>query len=157
MPTLPGARALTDRQPENETTTDLGFRLIVCLVFVVVVWLLAIPLASPVAEIAMKRFHLSSDSFFEFALQQPVPSMYNFANRYEVKDSPDGQALNKGYINHFPIRVLTWAYWRHEYLSGGRACYVTLESSYRGRKLRSQWSATPNEQGGFELVRESVR
>ena len=140
--------------------TDYGFIAIVALVAAVVVWLLLTPFVSSIASSSLYRFHLRSSSFAWFAIQQPIPSMYNFANRYEVAEVPPGlvdplfsMAVEPRYINHFPARVLTWSSRRYQNLDEGRDRWVTIESSYRGLTVKSVLHAKPDGEGGFELIR----
>ena len=63
---------------------DYGLGVVVALVIAVTVWLAATPLVPAVARATLARFHLRTGSFWGWAIQQPVPAMYNFANRYRV-------------------------------------------------------------------------
>jgi hypothetical protein len=141
-------------------TTDFGFLLIVAVVAVIAVWLLLTPFVPSVASSTLRRFHLRGDSFAWWSIQQPIPSMYNFANVYEIRDVPPGliepifaDQIERRYINHFPARVLTWAGRRYRYLHDGKDRWVKVETSYRGLKLTSRFHAKPDGAGGFELVR----
>jgi hypothetical protein len=134
------------------------------LVVLVALWLLAIPFSGRVAAVALNRFQLQSTSFFRFAIQLPVPSMYNFANWYAVSSVPPGSIdqrveieVEKGYINHFPSRVFTWAEGRSYNFEDGQDRWVTLKSSYRGLTLQTRWHARPDGRGGFELLRLPVQ
>lgn len=143
--------------------TDIGFKLIVALVAVVTVWLLLTPFIPSVASTSLHRFHLRSSSFAWWSLQQPIPTMYNFANRHQVSEIPPGfidpilddlgVGPEKRYINHFPVRVVTWASGRALHLRDGKDRWVTVESSYRGLTLKSRFHAKPSGGGGYELIR----
>ena len=69
---------------------DYGFFAILSLIAVITIWLLLMPVVPGIASATMHRFHLRSGSFARFAAQFPIPAMYNFANRSEVKDVPPG-------------------------------------------------------------------
>jgi len=138
---------------------DYGFIVIVALVVVMTTWLLLMPLVPAIASATLRRFHLRTGSFLTWAIQQPIPSMYNFANRYEVREFPPGlvdpiiDTAEKRYINHFPSRVLTFANTRYVHLAAGEDRWVTIESSYRGQAIETRFHAKAKAAGGFELVR----
>lgn len=150
----------------NRHRPDAGFLLIVLLVVSATVWVLATPWVPSVARATMKRFHLRTGSFAGWAAQQPIPTMYNFANRYEVRQWPAGlteslqlyQATSLGtlesrYINHFPVRSVTFANTRYRFLKAGEERWLTVTSSYRGQTLQTRYHLRPNDGGGFDLVR----
>jgi hypothetical protein len=126
---------------------DPGFAVIAALVIAVSMWLLLTPLLPPVSMTTMKRFHLGSRSFALWAAQFPIPAMYNFANRCEVRYLPPGLVdplvppERSAYLNHFPARVLTFADGRFDLLRGRRDCWVTVTSTYRARSLRTDFHA----------------
>jgi len=72
---------------------DLGFYLILVALALVSGWLLLMPWVPSIAESTMERFHLRSSSFAWWAVQQPIPAMYNFANRTEIRDLPPADHL----------------------------------------------------------------
>ncbi|TWU59408.1 hypothetical protein Poly51_21960 [Rubripirellula tenax] len=163
----------------NETTTlrrDYGFLAIAALVIVNAIWLLLMPWVPAIAESTLRRFHLASSSFGVWAVQFPIPSMYNFANRTRVDALPPGlidpilanplstntdqrDAPERRYINHFPIRVLTFADTRWRNLHDGKDRWYELESTYRGQRIETRLHAKPDADvaGGFVLVRQSVK
>lgn len=138
---------------------DYGFIAIVALSIVIAIWLLLMPWVPAIASSTMNRFHLRGDSFAWWAIQAPIPSMYNFANRFEVREFPAGlvdpilDTTEKRYINHFPTRVLTFANTRYRFLAEGKDRWVTIDSTYRGQTVETQFHAKKLEDAGFELVR----
>ena len=146
-------------QSEATQSRDYGFIAIVALLIVIAVWLLLMPLLPAIASSTLHRFHLRSESFVWWAIQQPIPSMYNFANRFEVSRFPPGLVdpifddTEKRYINHFPLRILTFANTRYRFLLAGQDRWVTVDSTYRGQTLETRVHAKALEGGGFELVR----
>ncbi|MEL6109566.1 MAG: hypothetical protein AAFU85_26450 [Planctomycetota bacterium] len=136
----------------------------------VVVWLLLTPFVPSVARTTMERFHLRGDSFTKWAVQAPIPAMYNFANRFQIREVPDDfdklmpifqlapQELDEPqwrYINHFPPRLLTFANTRYKLLDQGEDRWVTIETSYRGQRIETEIHAKPIE-NGFEWVAREV-
>ena len=79
---------MTENASEHETSRDVGFLVICLLVCLHVIWLLLMPWVPGIAKATMNRFHLSSSSFAVWAIQFPIPTMYNFANQYEVREFP---------------------------------------------------------------------
>lgn len=146
-------------EPAQASRRDYGFLAFVLLITIIAVWLLLMPLVPAIASAALHRFHLRSSTFLWWAVQQPIPSMYAFANRYEVRESPPGEidpvieTNQKRYINHFPTRVLTFANMRYRLLNDGRDRWVTIESTYRGQTIKTTLHAKPLPGGGFALVR----
>lgn len=152
----------TNHQGASEASQrDYGFIAIATLVTGVAMWLLLMPWVPAISSATMHRFHLRSSSFASWAIQQPIPPMYNFANRVQVDEMPPGMVdpvLNmeneSRYINHFPARVFTFANRRYLHLVAGSDRWLTIESSYRGQKLESLMHAKPNTDGhGFTLIR----
>lgn len=101
--------------------------------------LLLIMFFSPRVQIMMmKKMHLRNDSFLQWALLQPVPSMYNFNNTIRI--DPDGLV---GQMNHFPLRAITYRPMvRKSLAESGRRFFVTVKSTYRGAELVSQFELT---------------
>lgn len=150
---------MTDSQ-ERAAKRDLGFIGIIALVIGVAIWLLLMPLVPAIASVTLHRFHLRTDSFAGWAIQAPIPSMYNFANRFEVRDFPPGmvdpiffEGAEKRYINHFPVRRLTFADARYYLLRQGQDRWLTVDSTYRGQTLESRFHARHIGEGRFELIR----
>ena len=145
---------------------DAGFVLVMALVVVTASWILVTPWVPSIARATMNRFHLRTESFALWAAQQPIPAMYNFANRYEVRQWPAGlteslhldQATSLGtvesrYINHFPMRTMTFANTRYRFLKAGEDRWLTITSTYRGQELETRYHVKPNGSGGYELIR----
>jgi len=139
---------------------DPFFLAIISFVIAIVIWLILTPIVPAVASVSMHRFHLRSRSFATWAIQFPIPTMYNFANRYEVREIPQGlidpiaDETEKRYVNHFPARVLTFFNTRYRYLHDGKDRWVTIDTTYRGQTVETRMHASPKENGkGFDLIR----
>jgi len=150
---------------------DLGFYALVGLVGLVAVWLLAMPLVPTVAEATMRRFHLTTESFSLWSLQQLIPSMYNFDNRFEVQRQPPDsgdpifhslspweriaarERVKSGQVNHFPASRITSALAHTTYSGDLGDRWFTLITSYRGIEEKSYYHLQPREDGGFEMIR----
>ena len=136
---------------QNESPPrDIAFRVVISLVIVVAIWLLLTPFVPPVAMSTMKRFHLRSDSFATWAIQQPIPAMYNFANLSSTRDTPLGMIqpvfedeVQQRYVNHFPTRLMTFADGRYRMLNFGKPHWLELKTSYRGQTIETTYFAKP--------------
>lgn len=145
---------------KGSSRVDFGFVAIVALVGVIVLWLLLTPLVPTIASATLHRFHLRSSSFAVWAVQFPIPTMYNFANRFEVRKIPTGivdpilETSEKRYLNHYPARVATFFNTRYRHLHDGQDCWVTIESTYRGQRVETRFHVQPKEDAkGFDLIR----
>lgn len=135
---------------------DLGFWAIVTLVGIVAVWLVLTPIVPAVASATMHRFHLASDSFAIWAIQFPIPAMYNFSNRVTVHGDQATDPVDiwdRAYINHFPAKICVVGGARYHLLRSGEDRWYVLESTYRGQTLRSNLHARPIGDGRFQLER----
>lgn len=154
---------------ERETQTqsrDPLFVAILVAVGCVTLWLLLMPFCPAIARVTMRRFHLATDSFALWAIQAPIPSMYNFGNQFEIRELPEGLVVPflvgpvleppaPRYINHFPTRRATFAFGRGVLLNAGQDRWVTFWSAYRGQTLQTKIHLKPIGPGEFEWVRES--
>lgn len=140
---------------EPDGGTDWTLRAIIALLVIVAGWLLALPLSSHVRRVAMDRYHLQSGSFVGWAIQAPVPAMYNFYNRYRLEPQPwDATPLSRpvsGTINHFPLRLYTFGDTRARLLDDPNFRMLTLRSDYRGDSIATRWVVNETADGGFEL------
>lgn len=140
---------------DGRVRADLGYRVIVMALVLVAGWLLALPLSGFVQRVALNRFHLQTGTFAGWALQAPVPAMYNFRNRFRVEAQAwDRPALNppiSGTLNHFPVRLWTFADTRGVFLEERARIRLVLESTYRGRTLTTSWTAEAAADGRIVL------
>ena len=147
-------------------TNDVASGAFLLLITVVAAWVVALPFSSAVQDSYLKRFHLDSSSFTAWAVQQPVPAMYNFENRYwtgpqtltpdelkqlekiaaKLTDDVDerGQfiGIETNAINHFPSRSFTFAFTR-QYLKHNPHRYFYLRSRYRDRVIQTSFKTVP--------------
>jgi len=136
---------------------DWFYRGILAVLALVAAWLLAMPLSLLVQYTTLNRFHLQTDSFMAWAVQAPIPAMYNFHNRYRIESLPwDADPFATpmtGTLNHFPVRITSFSTDRAQLKAIDRRMF-TLRSDYRGQSLQTQWIATPRADGGFDLMDE---
>ncbi len=144
---------------------DLGFHALVGLLGLVAVWLLAMPFVPALTEATMRRFHLTTESFSLWSLQQLIPSMYNFDNRFEVQRQPPDfgdpifqgiharERVASGQVNHFPASRITSALANTTYSGDSEDRWFTLITSFREIEERSYYHLQPRKDGGFEMIR----
>lgn len=177
--------AMNPNDPPAHRSPDWIYRGLLLTIALIAVWVLAMPWVPTIASITMRRFHLSSDSFIGFAIQQPVPAMYNFANRVEIRElDPEDElltlidpvlglspailgvdpaglpvgVLQRETVNHFPLRLVTFADGQYKYLRGGKR-WIAVTSDYRGRRLTTRWRIDPSETQDqpWTMTRQSLR
>lgn len=138
---------------------DLGFLSILCLVLIVTCWLLALPFSVFVQRTSLNRFHFQTRSFVLWAIQQPIPAMYNFYNRYEADEAGSEAFIvpaMEGTLNHFPLRIVTFGDNREFILWPEFTRTIDIHTSYRGQTLHTRWKASPTRDGGFKMDSEVV-
>ncbi len=153
------------------------------LVAVYAAWILLMPWVPAIADASMRRFHLSSSSFGVWAIQQPIPAMYNFANTYEIRQWPrivsedlgvtpliavspldglpavgatDFGILHHDYINHFPSRCYTFSAQRIYCCGSHQDRWIVTVSNYRGRSIETLTELKSVGSGEFEVTRTDV-
>ena len=156
----------SDRLSESGIAADRGFVAIVVLIAVIAIWVLVMPVVPEIASTTLRRFHLRTGSFAGWAVQFPIPAMYNFANTYQVRKWPEGAMeglqvmidddeaiIQARYVNHFPSRVITFGRQRHDFLSPKEDRWYKLESSYRRLELVSYVKLNYDQDSGYTYVR----
>jgi len=142
-------------EPSRIAPPDYGFFIIIGLVAVIAAWLLLFPFVTPIAETTLNRFHFKTASFWQWAVQQPVPAMYSFRNTYEVtrpgRSGREDFVAESGTINHFPLRVVTFANGRYRNLLEREDVDVHVTSTYRGHRLESDYRVKSDDNGVFQM------
>ncbi len=64
-----------------KATKDVSSAILLAFIVGVALWIVALPISTTVQDAYLKRFHLDSENFVSWAVQQSVPAMYNFENR----------------------------------------------------------------------------
>lgn len=71
-------------------------------------WVLLMPVVPSVSGAGMMRFNLLADSFGSWALQQTIPSIYNFSNQADFGPVHLEPRLPYLEMNHYPPRLFTF-------------------------------------------------
>ena len=115
-----------------------------------------------------RQFHLDSSSFGQWALQQPVPAMYNYANEVWYEPFPyekdlmnlieeGGMDDESMYFNHYPVRYLTFRDERNFFEHEGPVQTIYVRSTYRGQYRLTAYQFEKDEQGAAVLKIVEVR
>jgi hypothetical protein len=157
---------------------DVASKILLIVIVAVAIWIAALPLSSTVQESYLRRFHLASPNFAVWAIQQPVPAMYNFENRvwaspmpatfdelYAMQPDPtDSQSTNAveqvekietDSVNHFPTRAFTFGDSR-SFLKQNPSWYFYLRSRYRDLEIRSGFQISPVSETEVQVNRLEV-
>lgn len=97
---------------------------------------------------AMRAFHLSSNNYGWWTLEQVSPRMYTFAN-YSTNTTRDTTS-SKFQINHYPTRIMTFNNRRR--VLKDQATY-NLNSEYRGTRLESVFFVDQTDVNKFSLIK----
>ncbi len=95
----------------------------------------------------MHAFHLTSDHYAWWVLEQVSPRMYTFSNK--AKKTVEEKAKRDRQVNHYPTRVMTFVH-RPEELQGSPV--YRISSAYRGVYLETYFLAETGEGNQVELV-----
>jgi hypothetical protein len=151
-------------------TGDWQAAILVLAIIGVAGWVGLMPFNRSIQMTSLKRFHLATDDFGTWAMQQPIPSMYNFENRYWANREPlssmrlsfgieaaKSSGIETGILNHFPARAFTFAESRAVCLHQQKYRWLYLHSRYRDSELWTAMEAIPDERGGgFTLERREL-
>jgi hypothetical protein len=123
---------------------DVGSALLLGTIAIVAMWIFGILLSTSVSRMALERFHLQTGSFPGWSVQQVIPSMYNFENRFEFQpDRPVTSTVTEFaktcQLNHFPLRVVTFFDSRYGLFHEGNGGRLVITSRYRGQQLTTDW------------------
>ncbi|MCC9656125.1 hypothetical protein [Rhodopirellula halodulae] len=164
----------SEESSRSTSKPDWGYRLLMSVAVLVAGWLLLMPWCPPIIHSTMNRFHLRTPSFVQWAVQTPIPAMYNFKNTTEVRDLPPQDELSglvdpfwltpleetsdelgvvaSRTINHYPTREFTFANGRVRYLQEDADRWLVIESHYRGEFLQSTYQLSRDEAGVWQMV-----
>lgn len=149
----------------SQALRDRQAFLLLATISAIAVWLLALPVSPWVQRATIDRFHLTSGSFAAWAVQQPIPPMYNLENRYWYSPRalaaseltiPPPLGVQTGMLNHFPARMITCASGRLLVMENTRDSWFYLQSKYQGSQKITVYRLVASESGALkmELVQE---
>ncbi len=130
-------------------------RLALALVAAVVVFsccILALPFSERARIAALERFQLRGWPLTAWMLFQPVPSMYNFENRWEVVTPGPGPCPERsaGFVNHHAYNRIALFNYRLGLHQCQLPAHVYLRSTYRGTTVETSYRVS-RDAGGHGL------
>ena len=155
-------------------TGDFPAAVLFGLILITSGWLVLLPFNRSIQQTSLKRFHLATPNYLAWAIQQPIPAMYNFENQYWLSNKPlmddqfdlspkefqtgEGEEkIESSYANHFPARIVTFGDGRFTHLRETKSTrYLSLQSRYRQEGLRTAMVLEPQATGGFRMTREDL-
>lgn len=130
---------------------DYGGLGVLVLILAVATWTLSIIFSPTMRDMALKRFHLGSDSYPIWAAHQTVPSMYNFENRVQFTNEllgdapydPKDDTYLQYTLNHFPARFITFGDYLSPCFSQRRQGTFEMSSTFGDTELVTRWKIQP--------------
>lgn len=117
---------------------------LVCVVTVFTLAILSQPISGTARNAALRRFQLSGWPVLLWSVFQPVPSMYNFENAWEVilpdTAGDDCRTTLRGAINHHVFNTILLR--RSTLERCGLPAEVRYRSSYRGTTVETRYLVT---------------
>jgi hypothetical protein len=113
-----------------------------------------LPLSETARVAALERFQLRGWPLAAWMLFQPLPSMYNFENRWEVVEAGPGPCPERsaGFVNHHAYNRIAL----YNYRLGLRQCQlpalVRLRSTYRGTTVETSYRVSAGADGRVLVV-----
>ena len=132
---------------------DVGSGILLGTIGIVAVWLVGMLVTTSVPRMALNRFHLQTESFFGWSVQQVIPAMYNFENQFEFQADRTVPAKVVEFakttrqLNHFPIRIVTFFDSRYGLFHDGNGAQLQFTSRYRGQQLITDWRVIASTDG----------
>jgi hypothetical protein len=149
MPDAPLIESLRRLRPRREP----GAAALYGLIAAVALFLACLPFLHAAQDAQVRKFHLASESFPEWAALQIVPAMYNFQNGLD--QSFDAMCLNPWLhpgasafhtsTNHYPLHIMTYALNRKRLIVPA-PFYAYLRSKYGGREWCTFTKVTSRDQ-----------
>lgn len=134
---------------------DWGAMLILGWIVIVMGWSASMVFSTTMRDMALKRFHLTSNSFLCWVVNQSVPSMYNHENRIQFtnqllgNDSFDvnDETYATKTLNHFPIRYITFGDQVPRCFKMQRQGTLELQSRFSDTTLTTRWEIQERDNG----------
>ena len=128
----------------------LAFYILILFVYVILIGKAFCP---SIQRLFMAQYHLRYDNSKDFprwAALQFIPSMYNFSNelwysdqRIEEMSKLSGPGVHHRWINHYPLRFVSFGLYRELFFAGAREHFIYLRSCYRGECLMTNYRIIP--------------
>ena len=108
-----------------------------------------LPLSEKVRVAALERFELKRWPLAAWMLFQPLPSMYNFENRWEVTTRGPGPCPERiaGFINHHVYNRIALPQGRLRFRTCQLPARVLFRSTYRGTQVEAAYLVSGDANG----------
>ena len=104
-------------------------------------FIVLMPLSETVRVAALERFELARWPLAAWMLFQPLPSMYNFENRWDVSTARPGPCPERiaGFINHHVYNRIALFNWRAHFRQCQLPAWVRFRSTYAGTTVETSY------------------
>lgn len=126
----------------NVRRPDRGALALVAAILVFSGCILSLPLSETARRAALERFQLTRWPLAAWMVFQPLPSMYNFENRWEVVRAPGGDLCPtpiEGFVNHHVYNRLVLFDWRLRLRRCPLPARVHFRSTYLGTTVETTY------------------
>ncbi len=120
-----------------------------------------------VKKLILQQFHLRQESFITFAAVHFIPPMYNFANEVwysqaqvefeEIEKSIANSSKTMHlWINHYPLRVVTFGWFRPMYFEHNGPQYMYVRSRFMEVTMKTVYQLKKSADGIEILIIEKA-
>jgi len=104
-------------------------------------FILLLPLSATVRRAGLQRFQLARWPLAAWIAFQPLPSMYNFENRWEVIRPPGGPCSEQvgGFVNHHVYNRIALFNGRIRFVQCPLPAWVHFRSTYMGTTVETTY------------------
>ena len=129
------------------------FRATICLIYFVLALKLFVP---SIQRKFIEQFHHVRTPFGAWALMQFVPWMYNCGNEVWISVSPLSSEVVANsvppgvyhtWLNHHPLRIVTFALYRNIFFDGAEKRFLMARSRYQNQEVVSLYILQRTNQG----------
>lgn len=133
------------------------------IVFLISGWIASTVFLTSTRQLALRRFHLASSSWLQWAALAPVPTMYNYENRIQFSNESIGEgSFDEEHeswfacpVNHFPARCVTFGEFAPSWFDETRNGTFEMSSRFRETELISRWEVREEADGSMQVYRLS--
>lgn len=148
----------------NRAMSDLSCRCFIVIIFSIYLFLSVELFYPPLQILGLKQMHLRIKSFGVWSLLHLTPWMYNYANTLLIIHNPSSaqihdetildNAQDATWINHYPLRVVTFDDGREIVSLSNEKWMVVAKSTYQQQSLLTKWFLQKNASGVIEITQE---
>ena len=142
---------------------DLYSRLFLGLLAAIAAWMICLPFFEFAQRAALNRYQLQNRFYPAWAMQQIVPSIYNFENEYRFESAnprpdPELAAFTRTKrLNHFPLRIVTYFDGRYRLFHEGHGGILRVNSRFQDIELETDWQIDAQPDGSLRMTLRTNR